>query len=473
DLSALYLLLKQEVGRKFAAASVMLCSAWFCLNANHNLLIAYACCHQLPIGLLFLSMLFFGRRIRSGKKRHTVLSCLFLLLSCMIYEAFAASLLIFAVWALTVTETDGGYFAFLRKAAVKMLPQTGTAFAYCMVYFGWQLIYPPSYSGTALVLSEPFVSLAVLSRYSTSLLPSSELMRLGTAEQLTVFRFCGHLLHPAAWLCAVLTAASVFLLLPRLRTDAKTLRRTLLLSGIGIPVPCLLVSFTEKYIEWYRCGTTGYLPSFYSYFFAVVFLTAAGTALYQTAGGRFQKHTVRIVLTVLACGMTLAANSLNDMWKPFFENQLKHYRSFDQTVSGAPFTECSSSWQVYAPDYRSINNYPLYTEDYLKIYNPADIPFVNEEDEIRPDRRILCIRAQKDDSCTVTGEINTGFLADTVTVRTLQTGTLTVQLYDSTGAVQTFEHVRDGDVLRAPDGTAFDLRNSFPQPENRDSDHAE
>ena len=30
------------------------------------------------------------------------------------------------------------------------------------------------------------------------------------------------------------------------------LRRILLLSGIGIPVPCLLISFSEKYIEWYR-----------------------------------------------------------------------------------------------------------------------------------------------------------------------------------------------------------------------------
>ena len=47
DLSALYLLLRSEVSRKFAAVSVMLCSAWFCINANHNLLISYALCHQL------------------------------------------------------------------------------------------------------------------------------------------------------------------------------------------------------------------------------------------------------------------------------------------------------------------------------------------------------------------------------------------------------------------------------------------
>ena len=462
DLFSMYLLLKSEVSRKFAAASVMLTSAWFCINANHNLLISYACCHQLPIGLLFLSMYFFGRRIRSGKKRDTALSCLFLLLSCMIYEAFVTALLIFAVWALLTTEQQKSYFSYLRKASMQMLPQTATAGAYCIVYFSWQQFFPSAYDGTELVLSEPFVSLSALGTYSTSMLPTAELMRMGRTEELTVFRFCGHLLHPAAWVCAILTATAFFLLLPRLNLESTKLHRTLLIAGIGAPVPCLLISFSEKYIAWHRRGTTGYVPSFYSYFFVIIFLTAAAAALYQTASGNPQRKTLRGVLTAAVFGMTLCASCVNDMWKPFFENQLKHYRCFDQTISAEPFTACDSSFQLFAPEHEGIHLDAHYTEDYMKIYNPAEIRFVNKAENLDPEKQILCIRTEQNDSFTVSGVTDAAFLTDTVTVRTLHTGELDIALKDQSGKETVFSHVRDGAVLTLPDGAKFDLMNSFP-----------
>ena len=462
DLAALYLLLKQEAGRRFAALSVMLTASWFCINANHNLLISYAFCHQLPVGLLLLSLYFFGKRLRSGKKAHTVISCLFLLLSCMIYEAFVAALLIFAVWALTVTEQETGWFAYLRNASKRMLPQTCTAFAYCIVYFSWQYVYPSAYDGTALMLKEPFVSLSALSTYSASMLPVSELMRMGRDGILTVGGFLTHLMHPAPWICSILTASAVYLMLPELKADSKKLRRMLLITGIGTFVPCVMISFSEKYIDWHRRGTTGYVPSFYSDFFLVAALAAAGILLYQTAAARPQKQTVRVILTVAVFGMTLSASCVTDIWKPHFESLLRHYRSFDQSISAAPFTECDSSWQLFAPEHEGIHRAENYTQDYMKIYNPADITFVNKQDALDPDKRILCIRSAEADSYTVISETDAQFLTGSVTVRTLHTGALTVELVDQNGNPLKYENVRDGDLLTAPDGTQFDLLHSFP-----------
>ena len=463
DLGAFYLLLRSQISRRFAAMTVMLTAAWFCITGGHHLLLAYACCHQIPVGLLFLSMYFFGKRLRSGQKKHTVLSCLFLLAACMIYEAFVAALLIFAVWALLITEQETGVFAYLRKSAVRILPQSCAAFGYCIVYFIWQYFYPPTYDGTSMAISEPFVSLAAVCTYSTSMLPLSELMRLGTEEPLTVFRFFGHLLHPAAWICALLTAAACFLLLPHIRTENRQLRRILLIAGIGIPAPCILISVSEKYIAWYRRGVTGYLPSFYSFFFLVLFLTAAGIALYQTAKSKPQKQTVRGILTAAVFGMTLCASCVTDMWKPFYAQQTLHFRSFDQTISAAPFTECDDTWQLYSPDHTGIHLAANYTEDYMKLYNPAEIAFVNAEEKLLPDKKILCIRAEQKDCYTVIGAADAQLTADTVTVRTLHTGTLTVTLHDPDGNPLTFPQVRDGDVLHAPEGSRFDLKNGFPQ----------
>ena len=98
----------------------------------------------------------------------------------------------------------------------------------------------------------------------------------------------------------------------------------------------------------------------------------------------------------------------------------------------------------------------------MKIYNPAEIPFINKQDGLSPDKRILCIRAAEADSYTVISETDALFLTGSVTVRTLHTGTLTVELLDQDGNPLKFENVRDGDRLTAPDGTEFDLLHSFP-----------
>ena len=98
----------------------------------------------------------------------------------------------------------------------------------------------------------------------------------------------------------------------------------------------------------------------------------------------------------------------------------------------------------------------------MKIYNPAEIRFVNKAENLDPEKQILCIRTEQNDSFTVSGVTDAAFLTDTVTVRTLHTGELDIALKDQSGKETVFSHVRDGAVLTLPDGAKFDLMNSFP-----------
>ena len=459
DFFAMHLLLKKHVSRRFADLSAVLGMAWLCINGSHNLLIAYALCHQIPIGFLFLSLYFFGSRMRGGKVRNTVFSCIFLLAACMIYEAFTVSLLLFAVWALAVTpqEKGHGYFSYLWKAAGKILPQVCTAGAYMIVYFAWQHFYPPTYDGTALVIGEPFVSLYAAGVYGTSMFPLAEMMRLAKQEPVTAMRFFGHLLHPAPWICAFLTAAAFYSLLPQIRLPKLRAHITALLSGLGILVPCVLIGCSEKYIKWIRRGTTGYLPSFYSYLFLVTFLTVMTVRLYRSATGKPQRQTIRIVTTLLVCGLSLCASSLTDMWKPAYMQLVEKYYNFDRAVSSASFTDCDESWQLYAPDYEGIHRFDQYTEDYLQIHNPAQIEFINAEKDILPDKRILCMRTTAEHDYILAGETDAQFHADTVTAYSAVRDVFQVILKDTAGNDLVFEQVHDGDILNAPAGTLFDM----------------
>ena len=63
DVFSGWKLLKAHVNRQFADLAAVLGVSWACISAYHNLLIAYALCHQIPIGFCFLSLYHFGNRL--------------------------------------------------------------------------------------------------------------------------------------------------------------------------------------------------------------------------------------------------------------------------------------------------------------------------------------------------------------------------------------------------------------------------
>ena len=59
DIGALYLLLSRHFDKKLATLSSVIAMAFLSISHWHSLLISYALCHQLPIGLLLLSLHFY------------------------------------------------------------------------------------------------------------------------------------------------------------------------------------------------------------------------------------------------------------------------------------------------------------------------------------------------------------------------------------------------------------------------------
>lgn len=459
DVAAGWLLLRTHVSRRFAALAAVLTVSWTCLSFNHSPLVAYALCHQIPIGLLFLSLWSFGNFVQKKRRRDCVLSCVCLLLACMIYEAFTAALLLFLLWSVMRQPQAGkSYLRWLGGAFFRILPQISVVLLYVLVYFVWQQIYPPSYDGTSLDLQEPFMSLHAVGAYAVSAFPPTELFRIAEATPITLGGFLGQLQHPAVWISAVLTAAAYAVLLPRIRMKRETLRRVMLLSGAGIFVLCLLIGCSEKYIGWMRRGINGYLPSFYSFFFLVTFLTALLLCIFHAVPKGYQRKTAHAALVVLVFGICLTASAVTALSKPpYLANSLR-YRNFDYAVSSEPISVCDASWQIYAPDNPGINLSETYTEDYLKIYNPAQVDYITDATQLHPEKQTLCMRMPVNYAYAVIGAADGNLCADTVLFRTLVPEAFDLTLQTADGETVMYAAVRDGDVLTAPAGTAFDLQ---------------
>ena len=457
DIFAGWKLLRAHADRRLADLAAVLFVSWASISAYHNLLISYALCHQIPIGFCFLSLYHFGNRLKEQSAKETFLSCFWLLLALMIYEAFSAMLLIYLLWALFVpARREVSFFAWLRRSAKRITPQLLTVAGYCMIYFAWQHFYPPAYDGIAMNLKEPFMSLVSVKTYALSFFPLWELLRLAKEHPITLPQFFGHLMHIAAWVSALLTAGTCYLLLPRIRLRAEKLRNLLLLSGLGIFLPCMLTAVSEKYMAWTRRGTDGYLPSFYSYFFVVVFLTAAAIRLYQSAPSVNRKKAARVILTGCVFCICLSASAVTSMWKPAFAQLSLRYRNFDYTVSKI-LPACDSGWQLCAPDNDGIHYARNYTEDFLKIYNPEQVDFIHDPAELDAAKKTLCMRMPENYAFAVTGEADSDLHAKTLTFRTLVPEGFNITLYDTEGQPFYYQDVHNGNQLNLPEGRLFDL----------------
>ncbi len=458
DIYAGWKLLRTHADAKLADLSAIFAVSFACISAYHNLLIAYALCHQLPIGFCFLSLYYFGNSLKQHDRRSKILSCVFFLLALMIYEAFAAMILLFAMWSLSIrTKKPLPFLQWLKRSAKRFLPQTAVLAGYCIIYFTWQQFYPPQYDGLAFTLREPFMSLYSVKEYALSFFPLTELMRLAKEEPVTWARFGSKLLHPAAWLSAGLTAAGFMKLLPHIKIRTEKLRDLLIFTGIGMFLPCILIACSEKYIGWMRRGTIGYLPSFYSYLFLVVFLAALAVLLWRTAPTANRKKVLRWFFTGCVFCISLTATAVTQMWKPHFSELSLRYRNFDYAISTF-LPDCGSNEQLYAPDNAGIHLDRAFTEDYLKIYQPSGgVAYIHEAKDLYADRKTICMRMPDNYAYAVFGEMDSDFRTTELTFRTLVPESFNITLYDTDGEAVYYHDVKNGNLLSLPEGKYFDM----------------
>lgn len=460
DIAACRILLKEHVGKPFADCTAVLLVSWACLSDHHNMLVSYALCHQLPIAFLFISLYYFGNMLKKPNKKDAVRSAVFLLLACMIYEAFMAAILLYALWAFlheSADKDDTGYFTVLRKASRRILLHLAVLGGYMIVYYGWRHFYPTVYDGTEISLNDPYMSLLTGLLYGIAFFPVTEMMDYTRRNPLSV-RTILHFLPPAAWFVSALSAAAFAFLLPRIRMSRRKLYTVSVLSGIGIFVPVLVICLTPKYPGWIRLGSIGYLPSYYCFFFLVIFLLAGMVRIYHALPEKHHRATVRVITTAIVFCVCLTANAITAIWRPFYDVLSLRYRNFDYIVSSEPVCSMTDDWQIFAPDNTGIHNDRALTEKYLTIYNPEHVDYISDMEKLSAEKQTFCMRMPDNYTFAVTGTADSNLCASTVTVRTLMTDAVNIVIYDTDGNAIRYDNVRDGDSFSAPAGTSFNFR---------------
>lgn len=458
DVCAMWYFLTKHINRDFANLCSIAFLAFATISPQHNLFISYALCHQIPIGLFFIAFHFFIDYDETKRIRSQVLSCIFYLASCMIYETFLMYMLVFGVASCFMqARKKPTFWEFVKKVMLSFLPQLILAVLYAIAYKTWQHFYPSPYEGLALYLKEPLYSLKVVWEYSFSLFPVSAMEWLRTSWYIDLESFIRSITG-ASVVKAFLVACSFCLVIITASKKIK-FKGHLFVAFVATLTPCILIGFNEKYmLRAKNEGINTYLPSFYSYMALIILFCGIAVFVYRYIKPAFLRAAYLIVLSVFVILFSFGSDFTVDYWKAKFMPQEVRYANFDVMMASPAVTDCDDSWQIYAPDNTGIHSFEGYTMKYLRIYD--DTPaggFVLHDNEINWDKRILCVRSDEAYRYMIAGEVDRDLHTSQITVCTSVEEPVNLFMKTTDGETVAYIGITNGTVITCPEGEMFDM----------------
>lgn len=455
DALGFFILLKNHAGKNIAYVSVLLFFAISTLSPYHNLLAAYALCHQIPVGLMLFSLNFFLNSFMGRKKSNIAISTVLFLMSCMIYEAFIVFIVFFAVIAFVKNRCHKNNKLNVNNFLRDFLPYAVVSAAYTAIYFVWRIFYPTAYDGNQFYVHEPFLSLKTVYHYSVSFSPVFEFFDMVSKHQLGLHEFLS-LLTIGSIFKAMLISVIFFKVMQKISLKCSDYV-LLLMSFAGIFMPNIIVGFTEKYVNWERRGTYGYLTSFYSWFFLIVFVLTAVYMIYSRINGKTGRQIFMCFMTGAVCVSCIAADVTTDIWGNSYRELMVKYECFDAAVSGDFITNLNDGTDIYIPDNTGINGSMKYTEDYASIYSDKKISFHTDVKELDFEKRTVCMRYKSGYDLMVMAYVDEDFYADTLHIAAPDDKLHSLVMTLENGSTVIYENVKNGDIISCHNNIRFDL----------------
>ena len=408
DLSAVYFLFKKLTDKYFACLSVIGTISFACISNQHNLLCAYILGHQIPVGLAMYSMYFLIRYYEENKRRFLVISSIFFVLSCFLYEASCAYIVMLFILCTshTVKDKKPDFKALFKDMRFHI---TGLSVFFC-IYVGWRMIYPSDYDGSKLWFGNIPLSLLACFKYSFGMFPCLPAAAVFIKKYISISEIIDAL-SPAVLVIPLISAAMFYYLFPKTEAPKNKLK-TVSFCFLGIVLPNTIISFTEKYALWAKTGSYSYVTSFYSYFFLIPLLFFILKMVFKKP----LKKPVLIFFSVLVFFVSLTTEISNTAWNSIFEKKLLKYEAFENAVENDYFDSLPDDAVVFIPDYYGIHGNMDTTETFAHIFSSSKFDLENDASLLDFSRPVFCLRYDPKTSAVLIGKIDSSFCSDSVFV---------------------------------------------------------
>lgn len=407
---SLGILLYRNVNNKIAYLAVLLFFTFAQLDGQHNLLVCYVFTHQIAIGVMLFSIDRLLNYYKSNNERDIKISAILLFIATILYESFILfSVLLFFI-SLLYNNYHNNRYKLIKRIIKDLRFHIIIMLLYLIIYFIWRSIYSSNYDGAQISLNNITDSLKVIFTYGLARVPLVSTLHNYKNYQLS-------LIEPIYVIKGFISSLTIVYIIKETKfVNKQFITYSLILSIIGIFLPVVLHSVTPRYVEWVKAGSYAYLPSFYSYFFIIAFISILLISIYQSLNNvKFKYLYLFFIFTFVLCG-SLMTDINNQIESNNYQTQLKRYKAFDNAVSSEYFQNIENGAVIYVPDYNGIHNYMPYLDYYASLYSEKQHTFTKNIEELTFVNPTYGFHYDEESGFMLIGKLKDNMLVDDINV---------------------------------------------------------
>lgn len=407
-------IIHRHIDKKMAWSALMLFIVWAQFSDQQSGLYAFGWVHRYQIAWMFVAIDLYLFYVKTHKKFYYVSSAVFYLLASMQYEAFIVfGILLFAI---DIFYNKDGRVSF-RRLFNDLWLHAVLVGAYAM---SWIIVKNVIYHstntdatlGTSYSLRE---RIRCLFGYSFALFPLrhntmqwKDFIHQWLSMDIQGFFFSFFFIVMSIVIVNTITQIKVEMSLKRY---------------IGISVLCLLgcllsnvlLCMTDRFIRWMlEEGTKEWGPSYFSYFFIILWITVTIRFFCQI---RQLRHLTKIIIFIV---ITLISQMtyLNNV--KYIENyaisEIKYELTYNLVMHTDFFKTVEGNAQIYMPEYFGIHGSMDVIANFANRMNHSSVVMTNKMGALDFARPVYEIKIDNDAEALYIGKINNEFTTDLVRV---------------------------------------------------------
>lgn len=365
----------------FACFSTILLVGFLQNNWQHSLVTSYPFAYQIGFSCFLLSLFTFLNFSQTQKKVWAMLTGLLYLLSMISTETFASYFVVFVFLAVCFDTKAFITKSSLKKTVKLLSPVVVVTLLYVCCYVAFRMIYPSNYGGIQVAEFSLGKILRVIGQLSIGTFPGALYLTYSTINS-TFDGFAYHRVGimplienlKADWIVKGMVMSGFCWLLLRKKRIVFNFRSfivTLALGILFIILPFFLIGLTPKYQTWVGLGVLSYLPSFYSFFGTILFISTIILYCNQLLAKKAFAGPVYALLTAV---LLFAGSLVTDYYNYYVArdqqlSQLK-WTAMDHFLKSREFNLLPETSVIYAPSLwqkRGIISYgKSYWTDYVR-----------------------------------------------------------------------------------------------------------
>ena len=395
---------------------------------EHNLFISFFYeFFQLGFFIFLIALELLLRYYENGrKKKHLVLSAVFMLYSYFCYEPYVAYTAVFITIMLLnnycVESKKLNFRIFVRDTRFHML----FAVIYLLVYMLMRRLIGLEYDGMDFSIQDINIIATIKTTFSfgTANLPLTDFINWEHYRLMGLTGGFAGLILPsnmitfvtsaglAGFVNALIAAFTFVLILNKSqKIDTKTLTGIIIISIVAMFVFCIPQGMTPKFQQYVERGIRGYTVSFFSYFWITCVLSLLSVFLYNKI--KFKK-TVLIISTLMVFAVTIATGFTNAVAIEQKNNNTIKYEMFDRITSTEVFGSYEDGAVIYTDGYIGVHLHMSTLGQYSEYKTGKKFTFTRDIDKLKESEDKYFLKYDTNSKIIITGKIDENFVSDEI-----------------------------------------------------------